>query len=51
MLLRESGLNGDTTQFWREIDPVHVEILMGGTQGEEAHIAYKEEEGSQLRLA
>ena len=47
----EEGLLGDTTQFWREIDHVHMETLMGGTQGEEPHKAYKEGDGSHLRLA
>ena len=28
-----------------------LETLMGGTQGEEAHIVYKEVDGSHLRLA
>ena len=37
--------------FGREIDHMMLETLMGGTQGGEAHIAYKEEDGSHLRLA
>ena len=49
-LLRSNGLDGDTMQFWREIDYVMLETLMGGTQGEEAHVVYKEEDGSHLRL-
>ena len=51
MWLWKSGLDGDTTQFWREIDYVMLETLMGVTQGEEDHIVYKEEDGSHLRLA
>ena len=38
-------------QFWREIVCVMVETLMSGNQGEKAHLVYKEEDGSQLRLA
>ena len=38
-------------QFWREIDCVMVETLMSGTQGEKAHIVYKEEDGSHMGLA
>ena len=38
-------------QFWREIDCVMVETLMSETQGEKAHILYKEEDGSHMGLA
>ena len=51
MLLWRSGINGGTTQFWREIDYMMVENLMSGTQGEKAHIVYKEEDGSHMGLA
>ena len=46
-----SGTNDGTTQFWREIDCVMVENLMSGTQGEEAYIVYKEEDGNHMGLA
>ena len=51
MLLRRSGIDEGTTQFWREIDCVMVETLMSGTQGEKAYLFYKEEDGIHLRLA
>ena len=51
MLSWRSGLDEGTTQFWREIDCVMIETLMSGTQGEKAHLVYKEEDGSHLRLA
>ena len=38
-------------QFWREGDHVVLETLMGGTQVEEAHKPYKEEDGRNLGLA
>ena len=50
MLLWRSGINDWTSQFWREIDYVVVETLMSGTQGEKAHIVYKEEDGSHMGL-
>ena len=51
MLLWRSGINDGTTQFWREIDCVIVETLMSESQGEKAHIVYKEEDGSHMSLA
>ena len=51
MLLWSSGIDEGTTQFWREFVCVMVETLMSGTQGEKAHLVYKEEYGSHLRLA
>ena len=50
-LLWRSDIDEGTTQFWREIDCVMVETLMSGTQGEKAHIVYKEEDGNHMRLA
>ena len=38
-------------QFWREIDCMMVETLMSGTQGEKAHIFYKEKDGNHMGLA
>ena len=49
MLLWRSGINGGTTQFWREIDCMMMDTLMSGTQGEKAHIVYNEEYGSHMR--
>ena len=37
--------------FWMESDHVMLETLMGGTQGEEAHKAYKGRDGSNFGLA
>ena len=51
MLLWRSGINDGIVQFWRDIDCVMVETLMSGTQGEKAHIVYKEEDGSHMRSA
>ena len=50
MLLRRHDNNGGTAQFWREIDCMMMETLMSGTQGEKAHIVYKEEDGIHMRL-
>ena len=50
-LLWRSGINGGTTHFWREIDCVMMETLMSGTQGEKAHIVYKEEDGIHMLFA
>ena len=49
-MLWRSGINGGTTQFWRDIDCMMVETLTSGTQGEKAHIFYKEEDGRNIRL-
>ena len=38
-------------QFWRDIVCVMVETLLSGTQGEKAHLVYKEEDGIHFRLA
>ena len=51
MLLWRSGINDGTTLFWREINCMMVETLMSGTQGEKAHIVYKEEDGIHMRLS
>ena len=51
MLLWRSGIDDVTMQFWREIDYMKIETLMSGTQGQKAHIVYKEEDGSHMRLA
>ena len=37
-------------QFWRDIVCVMGETLLSGTQGEKAHLVYKKEDGSHLRL-
>ena len=50
-MLWRSSINGGTAQFWREIDFMRVETLMGGTQGGKAHIFYKEEDSSHMGLA
>ena len=40
-----------TTHFWREGNHVVLETLLGGTQGEEDHKIYKEEDSRHWRLA
>ena len=49
-MLWRSGIDDGTSQFWREINCMKVETLMSETQGEKAHIVYKEEDGGHMRL-
>ena len=51
MLLWRSGIAEGTMQFWREIVCVRVETLTSGTQGEKAHLVYKEEDGNHMGLS
>ena len=45
-----SGIDNGTAQFWKDIHCMKMETLMSGTQGEKAHIVYKQEDGSHMRL-